>query len=220
MLKTQIELVTGFIGAGKTTWIELLLEETASKEEKIVVLQLEKGQRNLTLLPKQRADITYITNAEELLNTSYLNHLLILYEPDRLIIECNGMKRLDEIISLAEKPKIRERAVVSTLFNLVEAPSFRVYWQNLKSILGPALKASHMIIVTKTHLISKEEQVALRTLLEEENTHAHMLFAGDLTELKRAVKNCQLLDKGWFKDMRIKLVGIIKKIHRDREESQ
>ncbi|WP_069998320.1 GTP-binding protein [Cellulosilyticum sp. I15G10I2] len=212
MFKTQVELITGFIGAGKTTWINHLLKLTAVPDEKIIVLQLEKGQEVLDSVFKQQEGIVYLTEVGEILTLSYLKNLLVLYEPDRLIIECNGMKMIDEIIALLSSADIKKRAVISTLFNLAEAPQFMLYWQNLKPILQPALSLSHMIIVTKTHLMKLGEEKALFQLLEEENKTAHIVFVRDQVHMEKVVRESSLLDKGWPKAMRITAVKHIKKI--------
>jgi len=212
MFKTQVELVTGFIGSGKTTFISSLLHETSVDDEKIVVLQLEKGQEELAGEMTKEANITYLTKEAESLTLSYLSHVLLLYEPDRLIIECNGMRVLDEMLFLLNDGKVKKRAFITTVFNLIEASSFKVYWHNLKPILMPALNMSDMIIVTKSHKASENEKEDLKNLLEEENTHAHILFANDTVHLKKVMNECALLDSGWFKAIRIKLSRQLKKI--------
>ncbi|MDF2614302.1 MAG: cobalamin synthesis protein [Clostridia bacterium] len=218
MLKTQVELVTGFIGAGKTAFISNLLKETAVSDEHIVVLQLEKGQEELVKETKKGADITCLTPKVDVLTVTYLSHILLLYEPDRVIIECNGTRSLDELLALFNHPMIKKKAFISTLFNLVEAPVFRVYWQNLKPLLIHALSASDMILVTKSHLIRKEDKADLKNLLENENTHGHILFTEDVAHMEQVIKTCNLLDKGWTKEMRIKFIRRLKKIQNDEGE--
>lgn len=212
MLKTQVELVTGFIGSGKTTFISSFLRETSVYDERIVVLQLEKGQEELVKEVTKGASITYLIQAPESVTLSYLNHILMLYSPNRLIIECNGMGTLDEIFTLLNDSKVKKRAFIGAIFNLVEASAFKVYWQNLQPLLMPALIASDMIIVTRSHLINKEYKNDLQKLLEEENEHAHILFAEDKIHMEQIISKCTVLDKGWLKVIRIKLSGQLKKI--------
>lgn len=211
MLKTRVEIVTGFIGAGKTTWINVLVKETLVQEEKIVILQLEMGQEKINLPRKNREDLTIITREEEQLTGKYLNNILILYSPDRLIIECNGMQSLEELVMLFEEDKIKEKAFIATCFNLIEAPGFKVYYQNLKPILAPGLKRGDMIIVTRNHLISSKEKEELKQLIESENLHGHLLITDDLSHMQATAEASSLLDKGWAKVLRIKLRRQLKK---------
>jgi G3E family GTPase len=214
MLKTKIELVTGFIGAGKTAWINTLLEETYVYNEKIVILQLEKGEDELDPRLKQKTGAVYLMAIEKDLTQSYLSHLLLLYEPDRLIIECNGIKALDEILGLLSDPKVRKRAIISTIFNVAEAPAFKMYWNNLRPILMPALALSNMILVTKTHLISEQEKEEIRAVLEKENTHGHIVFLEDLVDMQITMGESPLLDKGWTKVLRVRIAGQLKALRR------
>ncbi len=220
MLKTRIELITGFLGSGKTTWINNYLKLTTVNDEKTVVLQLEKGEEKLHKLLKQQASTTTLIDSEELLTLSYLKNLLVLYEPHRLIIECNGMKMIDELIHLLSTPIIRKRAFISTMINLVEGPTYKIYWQNLKPILKPALSLSHMIVVTKTHLMSLQDKKDLQTLLEIENTQAHILWVEDISYMEQAMDSCSLLDKGWSKTLRIQLINTYNKLFVDKGENR
>ncbi len=219
MLKTRIELITGFLGSGKTTWINKYLKLTTVRDEKTVVLQLEKGEEKLHKLLKQQASTTTLADGGELLTLSYLKNLLVLYEPHRLIIECNGMKMIDELIDLLSTPIIRKRAFISTMVNLVEAPKYKVYWQNLKPILKPALSLSHMIVVTKTQLMSLQDKQDLQNLLEIENTQAHIIWVEDTAHMEQAMHGCSLLDKGWSKTLRIQFVNTFNKLFGHKGES-
>lgn len=220
MLKIPIDLVTGFIGSGKTTWIKFLLQFTTVPHEKVMVLQLEKGQEDLGAFQLQKGNMKYFIKTDEGLHEGYLKNLITLYEPDRIIMECNGMQSIEEVFKLIETSQLRRYAFINTIFHLAEGPQFQVYWQNLRAILEPSLKLSHMIVVTKTHLIPLGEEEKLRELLEGANKTAHILFAGELVHMEETVKACKLLDKGWSKAVKIKWVKKIKKLWMNKGEKR
>ncbi len=220
MAKAQVELVTGFIGSGKTTWLNCYLKLTAVTREKIVILQLEEGQEPIKKMDKGPADIISLIRKPEDFTVSLLNHILVLYDPDRLIIECNGMQPVNEILRLLNQPVRRKHAELTAVFHLAEAQSYSIYWNNLKPFLEPALRQSHMIVVTKSHLINKERRAELNKLFETHNQHGHILFTEDSLHMEKCMASCALLEKGWYKTLKIKLKRGLEKVLMYRGEGQ
>lgn len=213
MIKTHAELITGFIGAGKTTWLNSFLKETVVKDEKLVVLQLETGEEQLKRL-QIKADIHYLVKNEETLTAAYLHHLLTLYEPDRLIVECNGLQSMEQLTHLFSDAKVKKQAVITTIFDVIEAPMFSIYWENLKSVLLPSIKACHMLIITKCHQVNQNEKQTLQQALENENADAHILFVNDKRHMESEIQKCTLLDRGWQKAARLQIKMRFRKIQR------
>ena len=91
-IKTYILL--GFLGAGKTTFIESILRERESSES-IVVIQSEKGKENMNLSEKEGV---FIVNKD--MNTPldkvFFKEIISRYNPDRIILEYNGKANTEE----------------------------------------------------------------------------------------------------------------------------
>ena len=89
-MKIDVEIVTGFLGAGKTSFINSLLKESQVEGEKIIVFQLESGKIQLC----ENNDINYPVKCMRLKNIEELKSSIMTQiksnKPNRIIIEYNG----------------------------------------------------------------------------------------------------------------------------------
>lgn len=212
MFKTKIEVVTGFLGSGKTTFIKSFLEETSVGNEKTLILQYEEGEEKLEANLDLKGEIIYLPLQTGAPTLFFLKHLLNLYEPDRLVIEWNGTTQLDALRQLLATEDLRRLAYLSTVFNILDGASFLMYWKNLSPLIAPCLRESHMMMVTKCHVLAQANKVKIKKILEEENSEGHILFAKDRRHMKNLLNTCTLLDKGMPKAMRLGLMRPLKSI--------
>lgn len=89
-MKIHIEIVTGFLGAGKTSFINSLLKESLVDGEKVLVFQLEQGEKNIV----HSSNISNFVRIQDALDIKDLKEKMIYsikkYKPNRIIIEYNG----------------------------------------------------------------------------------------------------------------------------------
>ena len=99
-MKVHIEIVTGFLGAGKTSFINSLLSETQVQGEKILIFQLEHGEKKIS----KSTDINNFVEIKKLNEVKELKEEMIYsikkYSPNRIIIEYNGTSNLKELIDI------------------------------------------------------------------------------------------------------------------------
>ncbi|NYC27886.1 GTP-binding protein [Clostridium saccharobutylicum] len=106
-MKIDIEIVTGFLGSGKTSFINSLLSESQVEGEKVLIFQLECGTSRIT----HSSDVNYPIKLVPINEVSELNEAMIYsirkYNPNRIIIEYNGTANLKELIDILNKKFIK-----------------------------------------------------------------------------------------------------------------
>ena len=146
MFKVKIEIVTGFLSSGKTTFINSLINKTLIKNEKIVILLCEQGSTSvdITLEKKENINVKYIKVNEEI--TEEMLFDIYKYEkPDRLIIEFNGTKDLKELATVINNRIIKKIYRVNTIYNLIDCSTFNIFLSNMGSILISPIKYSNIV---------------------------------------------------------------------------
>lgn len=84
MKSCEIEVVTGFLGWGKTSFINSYIDTTSKWDENLIIIENENGKKKLELseLKKRNVKVKYLKRIEE----DRLNRILSFYEPQRIII--------------------------------------------------------------------------------------------------------------------------------------
>ena len=137
-----VYLFMGFLESGKTTCIREIIEEGNFADGKRSLLILtEEGEVELDdmLLARHKIDVITVENEEEF-TENVCNHNLKKYRSDRVIIEVNGMWDLDNIINKV----LPENWVVIQCFTTVNAQTFDMYVNNMKSMMMPHMTTVEM----------------------------------------------------------------------------
>ena len=124
-MKIDVEIVTGFLGAGKTSFINSMLKESQVEGEKIIVFQLESGKIQLC----ENNDINYPVKCIRLKNIDELENSIMNQiqsnKPNRIIIEYNGTFYMDELINVLKEKKYRELMRISTIFFVADGKKYK-----------------------------------------------------------------------------------------------
>ncbi|KXL53001.1 putative two-component membrane permease complex subunit [Anaerotignum neopropionicum] len=152
-MKTRVDIVTGFLDSGKTTYVNTLLQIQAQSAEKIVVVQFEAGEVNIDYgVQKENMVFVNALEGEAPLDAPYLVSIIEKYSPDKIIIEYNGMYDVQEVFTLFEQNGVRGKCVLGNIICLVDATTFEVYMNNLGEILKNQIATADRIILNKvTH---------------------------------------------------------------------
>ncbi len=130
----KINVVSGFLGAGKTTLIKKLLEENVFQQEKVVVLENEYGEVGIDgeLLAGEAVQVKEIysgciccTLVGDFVDA--LEELSANFQPDRIIIEPSGVARLSETRKALEQASEKCQLQVDTLMAVVDVLNFESY---------------------------------------------------------------------------------------------
>lgn len=203
-MKADVELVTGFIGSGKTSFINALIQDTIIDNEKIVIIQCEAGETKVEAkLQKHRCVIVKSCDEENPFTEEYIKYILDLYRPHRLIIEFNGTENINELLDSIYKKDLKKRCKLTTIFHISDVATFDLYLNNMSSMLLPPIQLSNLILLNNTDSISKEKLEEIQLKIENVNSHAYIIGAKNTGLLKSTLKQANVLDKGFLKKCRI-----------------
>ncbi len=137
-------LIDGFLESGKTQFLQFTMEQDYFKAEgKTLLIVCEEGETEYSdeLLKRTKTAAIYIDSLEEL-NQEKLLELELLYNPERVLIEWNGMWNLDDL-------KLPDDWKVYQQISLIDMSTFDLYAANMKSLLYSMVRNSEMIICNR-----------------------------------------------------------------------
>ncbi len=172
----KVNIISGFLGAGKTTLIKKLLTGSVSKE-KIILLENEYGEVGVDgSFMKDSGIIVDELNSGCICCTlvgdfqKAVDELIEKYHPDRLLIEPSGVGKLSEILVAVEHAKERHSdLVISGCATVVDAGKCRMYMKNFGEFFLDQIKTSATVIFSRTQLLSAERIEKSRALVEEQH---------------------------------------------------
>lgn len=211
-MKTDIEIVTGFLGAGKTTFINALVDSTILERERLLVLLCENGNkcirdnilRNDRIIVKDYDPLKPIT-------ARYIKYIIKFYNPHRIIIEYNGTRLLEELFMELNEKDIRELCDVSNIFHITDANMFHMLNNGMSSIIKPYIFNSNMIIINNIDQIAKEELDNILKEIEVMNPRAYILSLQSNEDIKVRLKKERFSHGGVIKSIRIFLSEALNK---------
>jgi G3E family GTPase len=211
-MKADIEIVTGFIGAGKTSFINALIEETLVENEKIVLIQCEAGETEIKeSLKKDKRIIIRLKDIENPLTAAYLKEILNIRRPHRVIIEANGTSSINEILDILYEKDMSSLCRLTTVFHIAEASTFHLFLNNMGNFLLPSIQLSNMILINNIDSINKDELQSIKSKINNINQHGHIVEVEHIDELRASIKAAKVLDNGILKRCRIYLKNFIYK---------
>ncbi|MFL0269220.1 GTP-binding protein [Candidatus Clostridium radicumherbarum] len=205
-IKTEIEIVTGFLGSGKTTFINALLENSLVSGEIVIIIQGEIGNADIKIIekPKSKLIIRQVDNSKNL-TAAFLKQMIDFYNPHRIIVEYNGTKLLMEILNVLEDGTLVESLREPIIYNLLEASTFFVYYNNMKELIEPFIINSNLIVINNCSNISLKEKNKILKKLKELNPRTIILTNDNLKELEEVLKKAEIIDRGLVKKVFIKI---------------
>ena len=159
----KIDIVSGFLGAGKTTFIERLLK-TKLKDEKVVLIENEYGEVSVDtdILKDTKIEIRELSQGCICCSlvgdfSKSLKTIIDTYNPDRILIEPSGVGKLSDIIKAVAATGLQEN--VNSLVCLVDAKKAKMYERNFGEFFVDQIESAHTVILSRTD-IAKEEVIA------------------------------------------------------------
>lgn len=179
---TKVNVISGFLGAGKTTLIKKLLDE-ALKGERIVLIENEFGEIGIDggFLRDAGVEITEMNSGCICCSLvgdfgAALKQVLSDYAPDRIVIEPSGVGKLSDVVAAvervhAEAPDLRLNSFVT----VVDAAKAKVYMKNFGEFFNDQVEHACAIILSRTQKIDQHKLDGAVTLLRERNPKAAIL---------------------------------------------
>ena len=158
----KIDIISGFLGAGKTTFIKRLLN-TKLKDEKIVLIENEYGEVSVDtdLLKDSKIEIKELSQGCICCSlvgdfSKSLKMVIETYNPDRIIIEPSGVGKLSDIINAVASTGLQEN--VNSLVCVVDAKKAKMYEKNFGEFFVDQIEVAHTIILSRTD-VAKEDAI-------------------------------------------------------------
>ena len=178
----KINVISGFLGAGKTTLIRKLLTGSLRKE-KVVLLENEYGEIGIDGGFMKDAGITVTElNAGCICCTlagdfqAAVDQLIDTYHPDRILVEPTGVGKLSEILSAVEKAKERHPDIqVGGSATVVDAGKCRMYMKNFGEFFLDQVKSASTVIFSRTQLLDADRVEKSRLLIAEAHPDARII---------------------------------------------
>ncbi|KGN00187.1 cobalamin biosynthesis protein [Clostridium botulinum] len=210
-MKCDIEIVTGFLGSGKTSFINALVESTLVKNEKIIIITCENGNTKLNNFIIDNSQIVFdsCTNEGDL-TPEHIKELIDAHSPHRIIIEYNGTQPLENFLKVITHNISRKLWKITTVFFTIEAKTFNIYISNMGNFLVPCIQFSNLILITNTKSINSVMYKDIKDKLNLINPYAHIVTIDDLNTIKKDLDETNLLDNGLLKRFRILMKNLIK----------
>ena len=174
---TKIDIISGFLGAGKTTLIKKLINE-CYKGEKIVLIENEFGEIGIDSGFLQDAGINITEMNSGCICCSLvgdfgkaLKKVLTDYSPDRILIEPSGVGKLSDVIKAVQGVET-ENAKLNAFTTVCDAGKCRMYIKNFGEFYIDQIKHASSIILSHTGGMDNEKIQKALALIKEHNEQA------------------------------------------------
>ena len=192
-MKAKLEIVSGFLGSGKTSFINAYLNTEICLEKDILIILLEEGIKSIKS-DLNNIKIIYLEGIEN------LKDLLIKETAEkkysRVIIEFNGTISLTIIGEIFKDKEVRKKLNFYGNYYVGDSKNLKVYLRNLGEIIIPFLQSSKLIILNNLSVISLKEQKELIKYIEDINQAAPILFSKSLDILEEDIKSSKYFKEG------------------------
>lgn len=172
-------LINGFLEAGKTEFLSFTMEqEYFQTEGKTLLIVCEEGDTEYEqeLLKDSRTSVVYVDELGQI-SPERLTELELLYNPERVLIEWNGMWNQDDL-------KLPKDWVIYQQITIVDMSTFELYVKNMKSLLAAMVRGSELVICNRCDGIGDLERY--KRMLKSMNTKCEIVFEdenGEIDEL-------------------------------------
>ena len=179
---TKIDIVSGFLGAGKTTLIKKLLAE-AFQGEKLVLIENEFGEISIDggFLKESGVQISEMSSGCICCSlvgdfNKALKDVHQQFAPDRILIEPSGVGKLSDVIVAVENTvKDVPDMKLDSFVTVADATKVKVYMKNFGEFYNNQIESAGTIILSRTQKLTQEKLEAAVALLREKNPNAAIL---------------------------------------------
>ena len=211
-MKAQVDIVTGFLGSGKTTLINNMLKNNELNFLKTIIIQNEQGNTDIDrkLLEEKNIRLFNIGKNNQI-DVNFLLDKIEHLKPDKIIIENNALESTENLLKLFDDPIIRNKCRVNCVYNNIVAPKFNSQINGSASIFSEQIKSCNTIIIRRTQEIPFYQIKEMEKIIKSINKNASIIW---LNKSKKGMQEPSLspggsLDKSKkSKKKRINKVGM------------
>lgn len=180
-MTTKIDIVSGFLGAGKTTLIKKLLRDNLTSE-KVVLIENEFGEIGIDsgILKNSGIEIKEINSGCICCSlvgdfASALKEVFRKYTPDRVIIEPSGVGKLSGVIEACKKIENQADGAVNMCITVVDATKYKMYINNFGEFFEDQIVNARTIVLSRTQKTAPDKLSAVVKDIQKRNPKATLV---------------------------------------------
>ena len=178
---TKIDIISGFLGAGKTTLIKKLLKE-AFQDEQVVLIENEFGEIGIDggFLKESGIEIREMNSGCICCSLvgdfgASLKEVISKYHPDRILIEPSGVGKLSDVIKAVQGVQEETGLVLNSYTTVVDAKKCKMYMRNFGEFFNNQVEYAGAIIMSRTDIVDEAKAAAAMELLRGINSKAAII---------------------------------------------
>ena len=175
---TKIDIISGFLGAGKTTLIKKLLSEAFTGEQ-VVLIENEFGEIGIDggFLKESGIEIREMNSGCICCSLvgdfgKSLREVVDTYHPDRILIEPSGVGKLSDVIKAVQDVQAEIDAQLNSFTTVVDVTKCRIYRKNFGEFFSNQIEYAGAVILSRTDKAKPEKVEEAVSLLRELNDKA------------------------------------------------
>ena len=181
MEKTKIDIISGFLGAGKTTLIKKLLKE-AFEGEQVVLIENEFGEIGIDggFLKDAGIEIREMNSGCICCSLvgdfgASLKEVVEKYHPDRILIEPSGVGKLSDVIKAVQGVEEDVDIQLNSYTTVVDAKKCKMYMRNFGEFFDNQVQYAGAIIMSRTDIVDEKKAMESMELLRSINEKAAII---------------------------------------------
>ena len=178
---TKIDIISGFLGAGKTTLIKKLIEQ-AFKGEKLVLIENEFGEIGIDggFLKDAGVQITEMNSGCICCSLvgdfgTALKQVITDYTPDRIIIEPSGVGKLSDVIKAVKDVSGNLDVELDSYTTVADVSKVKIYMKNFGEFFNNQIESANTIILSRTQTTTQDKIEKAVAMIREKNDHATII---------------------------------------------
>ena len=176
----KVDVISGFLGAGKTTLIKKLFESQAYKNDKVVLIENEFGEIGIdgSFLKEAGVEIKEINSGCICCSLvgdfeTSMKEVITKFEPTRIVIEPSGVGKLSDIIDAVKK--VDADLQLNILATVVDAGKTKIYLKNFGEFFNNQVEAADTIVIAKVDKVKEDKLVEAVELIKGVNKDANII---------------------------------------------
>lgn len=202
---TKIDIISGFLGAGKTTLIKKLIEQ-AFKGEKLVLIENEFGEIGIDggFLKDAGVQITEMNSGCICCSLvgdfgTALKQVITDYTPDRIIIEPSGVGKLSDVIKAVKDVSGDLDVELDSYTTVADVSKVKIYMKNFGEFFNNQIESANTIILSRTQTTTQDKMEKAVAMIREKNDHATIITTPwdeiDGAAIREAMQNYKSLEE-------------------------
>ena len=177
----KVDIISGFLGAGKTTFIKELISKVF-KDEKVVLIENEFGEIGIDsgFMKEAGIEVTEMNSGCICCTlvgdfAEALKQVADTYSPDRIIIEPSGVGKLSDVTAAVERMSGEADLEVNSAITVVDGKKAQMYMKNFGEFYSDQLENASTVVVSRTQMIDEAKLSKVLAMIQEHNPSATVI---------------------------------------------